>query len=299
MKSPDFLKKGNVVGIAATARKISPEEISFAVKILESWGLKVVCGKNLFEQKNQFAGSDKERLNDFQKFLDDEKTKAIFCARGGYGTARIIDELDFSQFKKNPKWIVGYSDITVLHSHVFSNFKIPTIHATMPINFPKNSKAALESLRKLLFGENLEYKISSHKLNRAGISEGIVVGGNLSLLHTLAGTKSDIDTKNKILFIEDLDEYLYHIDRMMLQLKRSGKLKNLAGLVIGKFTKMKDNEIPFGKNAEEIISEKISEYNYPVCFGFPAGHIDDNRALYIGKKAKLAVGKSSASLTYL
>lgn len=297
MSSPSFLKKGDKVALVATARKISHEEISFALKVIDSWGLKVAPGKNIFKTHHQFAGTDERRTEDFQQMLNDEKIKAVFCARGGYGTVRIIDEINFNEFRKNPKWIVGYSDITVLHSHLLSNHKIPTIHGTMPINFSKNTKEGLESLRKALFGEPLEYSIAPHKLNRKGMAEGIVVGGNLSILNTLVGTKSDIDTTNKILFIEDLDEYLYHIDRIMMQMKRSGKLRNLRGLIVGGMTKMRDNEIPFGKTAEEIIFEKVADYKYPVCFGFPAGHFDDNRALYLGKKAKLTVG-ASVSLAF-
>lgn len=301
MSSPSFLKKGDKVALVATARKITREEISFAIKTLESWGLKIVPGKNIFKAHHQFAGTDERRAEDFQQMLDDGDIKAVFCARGGYGTVRIIDEINFNEFKRKPKWIAGYSDITVLHAHIFSNFKIPTIHATMPINFKKNTREALESLRKALFGEPLEYAIPPHKLNRKGMTEGTVVGGNLSLLHTLAGTRSEVDTANKILFIEDLDEYLYHIDRMMMQMKRSGKLKNLHGLIVGGLTKMKDNDLPtggFGKTAEEIIFEKVADYKYPVCFGFPAGHLDDNRALYIGKKARLTVKDSAVSLAF-
>ncbi len=297
MSAPEFLIKGDKVAIIATARKVSAEEISNSVKILETWGLKVSFGKNLFKAHHQFAGTDERRAEDLQQMLDDEKIKAVFCARGGYGTVRIIDELNFRKFIAKPKWLVGYSDITVLHSHVFSNFQIPSIHGTMPINFPKNTKESLESLRRALFGETVIHSFPGHKLNRKGSAEGIIVGGNLSLIQSLLGTKSDLDTRNKILFLEDLDEYLYHIDRMMMQLKRSGKLKFLKALIVGGMTKLKDNQVPFGKSAEEIILEKTAEFSYPVCFGFPAGHIDDNRAFYLGKKAKLTVG-NSVSLTY-
>lgn len=284
---PLYLKKGDKIGIVACARKISREEIQPAVDILKSWGLEVVLGNNLFNADNQFSGTDNERAEDLQQMLDDSTIKAIISARGGYGTIRIIDLLDFSKFKQNPKWIIGYSDITVLHSHIH-NLGFETIHATMPINFMVN-KEATESLRKALFGEKIEYNFESHPLNRNGKAEGQLIGGNLSLLYALSGSISDIDTKGKILFIEDLDEYLYHIDRMMINLKRSGKLKNLAGLIVGGMTDIKDNTVPFGKTAEEIILDAVKEYDYPVCFNFPAGHIDKNMALIFGKQLIFAV----------
>ena len=284
---PSYLKKGDKIAIVAPARKISLEEIKSAIDILESWGLEVVLSKNLFKSDNQFSGTDNERADDLQTMLDDSSVKAIIIARGGYGTIRIIDKLDFTKFKQQPKWIVGYSDLTILHSHIH-NFEIETLHATMPINFTKN-EAATESLRSALFGEQLKYETGAHQLNKKGICEGELIGGNLSLLYALTGSISDIDTRGKVLFIEDLDEYLYHIDRMMLNLKRSGKLSRLVGLVVGGMTDMKDNAIPFGKNAEEIILDAVKEYNYPVCFNFPAGHIDKNMAIYFGKKVKLKV----------
>lgn len=295
MITPTYLKRGDKIGIVATARKISKEELQPAIDILYSWGLEVVLSKNLFNTDNQYSGTDDERADDLQMMLDDSSVKAIISARGGYGTIRIIDKLDFTSFQKSPKWIIGYSDITVLHSHIH-NFGIETIHATMPINFTKNEEAT-ESLRKVLFGEIINYKIESHPLNRKGIAEGEIVGGNLSLLYALSGSDSDIDTKGKILFIEDLDEYLYHIDRMMMQLKRAGKLDNLAGLIVGGMTEMKDNLIPFGKTAEQIIIDVIKEYNYPVCFNFPAGHIDRNLAIIMGRNVKLTVnGKNTLSI---
>lgn len=284
---PPYFKKGDTIGIIACARKISREEISPAVEILKSWGLEVIQSKNLFNADHQFSGTDAERTKDLQTMLDDASVKAVISARGGYGTMRIIDKINFEKFKKNPKWIVGYSDITVLHSHIHT-LGFETLHATMPINFTKNEDA-LESLRKALFGENINYEIEPHPLNRKGIAVGELIGGNLSLLYALTGSISDIDTTGKILFIEDLDEYLYHIDRMMMNLKRSRKLSRLAGLVVGGMTDMKDNIIPFGKTAEEIILDSVKEYNYPVCFNFPAGHVDKNVALYLGRKAKLEI----------
>ncbi len=290
---PHFLKKGDTVAIIAPARKISEAELDPAIKILESWGLKVKSGKHIYAVDNQFAGTDAERCSDLQTMLDDSNIKAIFSARGGYGAVRIIDKLDFSGLKKNPKWIIGYSDVTVFHSHIHTHTGIETLHATMPINFTKDGES-LEMLKKTLFGELPSYHIHSHKLNRHGEAEGILVGGNLSLLYALAGTPSDIDTKDKILFLEDLDEYLYHIDRMMIQLKRSGKLAGLKGLVIGSFSEMKDNTVPFGKTAEEIIADAVQEYDYPVCFGFTAGHGNKNLPLIMGGKISLGVDTQSS-----
>ncbi len=294
MKSPPKLNKGDTVALVAPSRKISFYEIEPAIKILEKWGFKVVMMPNIFSDENQFSGSDQQRRSDFQDALDDIDIKAILCVRGGYGSVRIIDSLNFDRFLLNPKWIIGYSDITVFHSHIHSNFNIETIHATMPKNFPKNGDEnfAVESLKKTLIGENLNYKFNSHHLNRNGDAKGILIGGNLSILYSLIGSNSDIDTNDKILFIEDLDEYLYHIERMMISMKRSGKLEKLSGLIVGSMTDMKDNSIPFGKTAEEIISEIVKEYDYPVCFDFPAGHLDDNRALILGRKCNLKVFES-------
>ncbi len=298
---PPFLKQNDTIGIVAPARKVQKEDILQAAKIFESWGLKVVYGKNLFAEENQFAGSDELRKNDFQQMLDDENIKAIVCARGGYGVSRIIDHLNFNKFLQKPKWIIGYSDIGVLHCHINTNFKIQTLHSAMPAEFPsfQENSLALTSLRQQLFGEIIAFpSVESHPLYREGIAEGILVGGNLSILYSIQNTASEIDTTGKILFIEDLDEYLYHIDRMMENLKRSGKLSNLKALVVGGMTKMHDNGIPFGKTAEEIIADKVREYNYPVLFNFPAGHVEENNfALRFGEKYKLEVLPNKLSLT--
>lgn len=287
---PTYLKKGDKIGIVATARKISEIELAPAIKIIEEKGLVPVLGNNLFGQFHQFSGTDAERCEDLQHMLDDERIKAIMVARGGYGTVRIIDSLDFTAFTKHPKWIIGYSDITVLHSHINKTLGIATLHATMPINFLQDAFAT-ETLFNALFGEKIHYNFDAHPLNRNGIAEGEIVGGNLSLLYALCGSVSDITTDGKILFIEDLDEYLYHIDRMMMNLKRSGKLSRLKALVVGGMTDMKDNTIPYGKTAEEIIAEHVAEYDYPVCFNFPAGHIKNNYALKLGATAHLKVDK--------
>jgi muramoyltetrapeptide carboxypeptidase len=291
MTTPPYLKKGDKIGIVAYARKISKEQLQDAEKLFGNWGVEIVYGKNLFKEDHQFSGTDEERAEDLQAMLDDENIKAVISARGGYGTIRIIDKIDFAKFRKHPKWVIGYSDITVLHSHIH-NFGIETLHSTMPINFCLNDEAN-ETLRKALFGEALSYEIVSHPLNRSGNAEGELVGGNLSLLYALTGSISDIDTTDKILFIEDLDEYLYHVDRMMINLKRSGKLSGLAGLIIGGMTDMKDNAVPFGKTAEEIICDAVKEYDYPVCFNFPAGHVDRNLAIIMGRKVKLEVDNGS------
>jgi muramoyltetrapeptide carboxypeptidase len=291
MQKPSFLQTGDTIGIVAPARKITKEELEPALEIIKGWGLKVKTGKNLFGACNQYSGTDEERLADMQEMINDGSVKAILSARGGYGTLRFADKLDFSSLLRNPKWIIGYSDITVLHTLVHA-IGIETLHATMPVSFGKDADS-VESLRKALFGQRPEYTLASHKLNRAGKVSAPLVGGNLSLIYAMSGGKSDLDTNGKILFLEDLDEYLYHIDRMMMNLKRSGKLEGLAGMVIGGMTEMKDNTIPFGKTAEEIIHDAVKEYDYPLCFGLPAGHGNQNKALIMGRTCVLTVGEQS------
>jgi len=296
---PPKLKKGNTIAIVATARKINVSEYSAAIEVFESWGLHVVVAENVSGEYHQFAGTDSERVAGIQKYINDSGIQAIVCVRGGYGTLRIIDQIDFSSLEKKPKWICGYSDVTVIHNHMLAKHGISSLHSTMPVNMKTNSAEAIESLRKILFGEKTEYKINFHHLNRTGTAEGILCGGNLSLIYALNGSDSMPDMSGKILFLEDLDEYLYHFDRMMMNLKRSGILKKISGLIIGGLTGMKDNAVPFGKTAEEIIAKHVSEFYYPVCFGFPAGHIDDNRALIMGGKVKLSVDKTQTHLEFL
>ena len=269
-----------------------------AVKLLQSWGLDVVLGETIEAGYHQFAGDDDLRARDLQRFIDDDSIKAIIAARGGYGTIRMIDKVDFSRFAQHPKWLVGFSDITVLHTHLFANYGAQTIHGQMPVNIPDASAHSLETLRQALFGEELNYQFISHALNRSGEARGVLAGGNLSLLIAVSGSVSDLDYTGKILFIEDVGEYLYAIDRMMRNLKRAGKLQNLAGLIVGGFTDVKDNDIPFGQTVPEIIMEVVKEYNYPVCFDFPAGHIPDNCSLVLGKTLNLSVNNAHVFCTY-
>lgn len=297
---PRYLSQGDCIGLVAPARKIDEGELAPAIAFLTQQGFRVKLGKNLFAQCHQFAGSDAQRAEDFQQFLDDDSVHAILCCRGGYGSVRIIDRLDFTHFCKSPKWICGYSDVTVFHSHL-NNLRIPSLHCTMPINIQPNhfDNLSNQSFIKALTGQRVEYTLPANARNRNGVAEGEIVGGNLSILYSLMSSLSDINTENKILFIEDLDEYLYHIDRMMMCLKRAGKLKNLSGLIIGGMSDMNDNTIPFGQSGEEIIASHCSEYGFPVCFKFPAGHIADNVALKLGMRVRLSVNDEGSSLVFL
>jgi muramoyltetrapeptide carboxypeptidase len=296
MIQPPYLKIGDKVAIVSTARKISQEEMQEAVSALNDWGLEVIFRETLFNQLNQFAGTDEERTQDFQRALNDPSIKAILFARGGYGTVRIIDKINWSSFKQNLKWLIGFSDITVIHSHVQRHLGIETMHAPMTFNFPKATNQSKLRLKESLFGVALKYEMPENlysDINRKGEATGELTGGNLSILYSLLGSVSDVDTTGKILFLEDVDEYLYHIDRMMMALKRAGKLSNLAGLIVGGMTEMKDNKVRFNKTAEEIISEAIFEYSYPVLYGFSAGHIPDNYPLIMGRKISLKVDVDS------
>jgi muramoyltetrapeptide carboxypeptidase len=260
--------------------------------------LEVVLGETVGASYHQFAGDDNLRARDMQRFIDDDNIKAIIAARGGYGAIRMIDKVDFNHFAQNPKWLVGFSDITVLHSHLFTNFNAQSIHGQMPINIPDASAKSLETLRKALFGEELSYHFNSHTLNRNGVAKGVLIGGNLSLLIAISGSVSDLDYSGKILFMEDVGEYLYAVDRMIRTLKRAGKLRHLAGLIVGGFTEIKDNDIPFGQTAAQIIMDAVQEYDYPVCFDFPAGHIPDNCSLVLGKTIHLSVKDAKVNIHY-
>jgi muramoyltetrapeptide carboxypeptidase len=291
---PPFLKEGDAIGIAATARKVQFEEISPAIQMLKNKGFKVLTSSNLLLSHHQFAGTDEERLKGLQELLDNPDIKAILIARGGYGTVRILDKLDISAFKKYPKWICGFSDVTALLAHL-NNVGFQSIHSTMPILFSQ-SELSFNLLVDILKGKKITYQISTHPLNKFGEAQGDWIGGNLSVLYSLMGSVSQPDYSGKILFIEDIDEYLYHIDRMMMQMKRSGILKSINGLIVGGFTDMKDNTIPFGKTAEEIIYDAVKEYDYPVCFNFPSGHIKDNYPFIYGSKIKLIVSEQSVEI---
>jgi muramoyltetrapeptide carboxypeptidase len=294
MIQPPFLKKGDKIAIVSPARSISFEEVHPAIRFFQRQGLEVVLGTHVFSKLNQFAGSDEQRRRDLQQMLDDPSIRAIIASRGGYGTVRIIDQLDFTRFCRAPKWIVGYSDITVLHAHIHRHFSIETLHATMPKNMESDaSDDARETMMNALFGYRIAYSYRTTPLSREGMTEGVLTGGNLSILCNLSGTPSDVDTTGKILFLEDLDEYLYHIDRMMMNLKRAGKLDKLRGLIVGGMSKMNDNAIPFGKTANEIIASAVKEFQYPVCYDFPAGHIPQNLTLILGRKVKLSVAKET------
>ncbi|MBN2172686.1 MAG: LD-carboxypeptidase [Bacteroidales bacterium] len=291
MKTPPYLNKEDKITILAPAGKIGKAVVENAIQVLTGWELEVKIGKYLFDNHFQYAAEDEKRLEDLQQALNDETVKAILFARGGYGTIRIIDQLDFTEFIKKPKWLIGFSDITVLHSHLHQNFGIETIHGSMASGLADSFSS--EWLYKCLFGRPLNYELETHKLSRKGSTEGILTGGNLAMLCSLLGSKSDIDTNNKILFIEEVGEYLYRLDRMMWTLKRAGKLENLAGLIVGGLTDIKDNESPFGQSAEEIIVEAVSGYDFPVCFGFPAGHQKKNATLILGRNVILSINNKT------
>lgn len=299
MNRPPDLKIGDNIAIAAPARKISHEELRPAFEIIKMQGFNVVYNDNLFSSDNQFAGNDELRTHEIQNYLDNPDIKAIFFARGGYGSVRIVDYLDFSRFQQHPKWLVGYSDITVILNHLIRNFGTSALHATMPVNFANNSSDSLEMLFNTLSGGTPEITGPYHKLNIHGSCQGKIVGGNLSVLYSLIGSKSFPYMEGNILFIEDLDEYLYHIDRMIMGLKRAQVFKDLKGVIVGGMTDMNDNAVPFGSTAEEIIYEHLKEYDYPVCFGFPAGHSDRNLPLIIGGNANFIVNSSGFQLEYI
>lgn len=298
MKVPEFLKKGDRVGIVAPASRI-PNKLTDAIALLESWGLEVVLGESVVSSFHQFSADDQFRSLDLQRMLDDNSIKAIIAARGGYGTVRIIDKLDFSRFVLNPKWIVGFSDVTVLHSHIQALYGIPTIHGQMPLTIPDATKVSLDTLRRALFGERLSYSYKSKHETIDGEAEGILVGGNLAILVSIANSISEIDYKDKILFIEEVGEYYYAVDRMIWMLKRAGKLKDLKGIIVGSFTGMKDKSPGFGFSVPEIVFDLVREYGYPVATDFPAGHIENNKSIIFGKKVTLHVNEKSVILNYL
>lgn len=298
MHIPPVLQKGDQIVIIATARKVKLEEIQPAIDLLKSWDLEPVIGESIGLENHQFAGTDQERAADLQAQINNPNIKAIWCAKGGYGSVRTLDLIDFEPLLKHPKWLIGYSDVTAIHSQL-QKIGLCSLHAQMCLGFEDKSAETLSSLKSVLFGDHLKYQTKPHAFNRFGKAEGRLIGGNLSVIYSLCGSSSAINPEEAILFIEDLDEYLYHIDRMMQNLKRNGYFDQLKGVIIGGMTEMNDNAIPFGKTAEEIIKETLQAYNFPVLFGFPAGHISDNRALILGQKVTLEVNEKGGELLYI
>ena len=300
IRTPPYLQPGETIGLICPAGYMPLDKAAECIRVLkEEWGYNVKVGTTVGGNSlTYFSGTDEERLHDFQPMMDDDEVKAVLCARGGYGMGRIIDKIDFKKFKKTPKWIIGYSDITVLHGHLYSNYYISSMHAPMAgaFNDAGYINRFVQSLKNALEGKKAKYNCDPHEFNKKGEAIGELVGGNLSLLANLAGTESDIKTRGRILFLEDVGEYLYNIDRLLFQIKRNGKLSKLAGLIIGGFTDTKDTDRPFGKTVDEIIRDVVHEYDYPVCFGFPVSHEKENYTLKIGVGYKLKVGKSKVIL---
>jgi len=298
IKQPPYLKKGDKIALVCPAKKL-PSPIDKAIALLTEWGLEVVIGESVYASHHQFAGTDALRTKDIQHFLDDSSIKAIIAGRGGYGTLRIIDELDFTQFNLYPKWVVGFSDITVLLSHIISQSRIQCLHGQMPYTFEESTFQALDSLKKALFGEKQTYTYKSTFANRSGEAAGILIGGNLTLLTMLQGSASEIDFDDKILFLEDVGEHEYSIDRMLRMLKRAGKLANLKGLIIGAFNEIEAEKIAFGQTADEVIWDIVKEYDYPVCFNFPTGHIENNLSMVLGAEVSLKIETNDVQFKYL
>ena len=299
IRIPPYLNPGDVIGMVCPSGYMPADRVQDCINVLHSWGYPVKTGMTVGgNSENYFSGNDDERLRDLQEMLDDPMIKAILFARGGYGLTRIIDRIDFGRFNENPKWLVGFSDITILQSHVYSNFNIATLHSPMAAAFWEFNadEPSLQSLKKALEGRKINYTVPVHPFNRRGEVIGELVGGNLAMIAHAIGSSSDIKTKGRILFLEDVGEYLYNIDRMMYQLSRGGKFAKLGGLIVGGFTDIKDTERPFGKTAEEIISEVIADFDFPVCFGFPVSHGKENLALKVGEGYKLKVGKTLVRL---
>ena len=299
---PEYLKKGDTVAIVAPSGVLKNYNgyMLKAKELLKSWGLEVSIGENVFNDNGHFAGTDNQRSADFQLALDDKAIKAIWCARGGYGAMRVIDNLNFEKYKENPKWIIGYSDITAIHNDLHNN-KSESIHGIMCKSLEKidvDNNESISLLKKTLFGEKLSYTIEGNNYNIEGNSNGQLIGGNLTLLHCLLGSESSIDTDGKILFIEDLGEYLYHIDRMLISLKRAGYFDNCKGLIVGDFTDMRKNTTPFGRNLKELILDIVREYDFPVSFGFPAGHGEKNYPMILGREINLEVSKQQSTINF-
>lgn len=299
---PPYLKAGDTVAIVAPSGilKNRQKEVNEAIDLLKSWGLHAIIGEHVYSQDNHFAGTDDERCEDFQNALDNPKISAIWCARGGYGTVRILDKLDFNKFSANPKWLIGYSDITALHSQ-FHNKGIESIHALMCTSLTddlNDISESIETYRKAVFGEPLSYSLKGSSFNRTGVIVAPLVGGNLTMLHSMLGSKTSIDTSGKILFIEEIGEYKYHIDRMLQSLKRAGYFDNCKGLLVGDMSKMRKNTTLWGSSIEQLILDALSEYDFPICFNMPAGHEKDNRAMILGRSIKMVVGKENSTVVF-
>nr|WP_235898292.1 LD-carboxypeptidase [Winogradskyella ouciana] len=299
---PPYLKAGDTVAIVAPSGilKNREREVQQAVDLLKSWGLHSVVGKHVFSKADHFAGTDDERCEDLQRAMDDPKISAIWCARGGYGTVRILDKLNYSKFKKNPKWVIGYSDITALHNQLH-NEGYESIHALMCVSLTKDLedvKSSIETFKSALFGNPTNYTLEGSEYNRNGEASGQIVGGNLTILHTMLGSKESIDTSGKILFIEEIGEYKYHIDRMLQSMKRAGYFDNLKGLVVGDMSKLRKNTTLWGTSVEQLVLDALKEYDFPIAFNMPAGHEKDNRALVLGRTVELKVDKKESTLTF-
>ncbi len=299
---PTYLKSGDTVAIVAPSGvlKARTGEVQQAVALLESWGLHAVIGKHVFSQANHFAGTDDERCEDFQKALDDPAISAIWCARGGYGTVRILDKLNFTKFKARPKWVIGYSDITALHNQVH-NEGIESLHGMMCVSLSEDNKGLEETIGTFkdgIFGKSLSYTLKGSEFNRTGSVTAPLVGGNLTVLHTMLGSATSIDTSGKILFFEEVGEYAYHIDRMLQSLKRAGYFDHCKGVIVGDITKVRKNTTPWGTSVEQLIIDALSEYNFPIAFNMPAGHEKDNRAMILGRTVELKVSKDKSTLVF-
>lgn len=297
MITPDFLQKEDAIAMVAPAGKIDRKTAEKAIRVLEDWDLIVYPGKHLLRKNYSYSGTDQQRLKDIQHALDDPNIRAVLCARGGYGLVRIIDQIDFSGFLAHPKWIIGFSDVTILHAHIHKHCGVKTIHGSMTKGLVEGGPA-LTSLKSMLFGQLPTYKYKSPALSKPGKATGVLTGGNLAMLHAVLGSSSDQDLRGKIVFLEEIGEHLYRIDRMLWSLNRANKLKSLNGLIVGGMTDIPDTKRSFGKNAYEIIHEHVSGYDYPVCYNFPAGHQKDNRALMFGSKVSLNIGKETTLTFY-
>ncbi len=300
MRRPEPLKAGDTIRIIAPSGRVNPADLEYGLTVFSSWGLSVEMGRNMFKSRDMFSANDEKRLEDIQDAINDQNVKAIICARGGYGTNRIIDKIDFTAFEQSPKWLVGFSDITVLHSHIQKQYNIETIHGPMAKTITRNSQeSAIESLRKALFGEVLKYKVKGSPDNIPGTATGIITGGNLSILYSLIGTCSEPEWQDKILFIEEIGEYHYHLDRMLVSMKRAGVFEKISGLIVGHLTNMKDPEPGMQRTMEETILEHVQEYGIPIAFKFPSGHEQENLSLQMGSEVEFIVGKEEVELRFM